>query len=148
MTIDALFVRACFAGVCLVCVLTSAGCGSRPVEHGLSVAKLPFGVVDTPHSGDTLRGAVGVGGWALSEDGIGRVAIYIDRKYVVTATLAGSRPDVAGVYRDVPEAGSSGWNAVVDTAAFTPGAHEIVVQAQSKQGGSRDIGAITVTLAK
>jgi hypothetical protein len=94
-----------------------------------------------PRPGETLRGKIPLGGWALSEDGIGRVAIYVDRSYVLTATLGGSRPDVGSSHAGFP-------NAVLDTASFPAGSHEIVVQAHSSLGGLRDIGTIAVTFAK
>ena len=148
MTVRRLYRRRSFAIACLAGLIACSACGTKPEEPGVSLSRLPYGVIDTPHSGETLRGAVGLGGWALSEDGISRVAIYVDRSYVVTATLGGPRPDVGKIYAGMPDAAAAGWNAVLDTASFPPGGHEIVVQAHSKRGGSRDIGAITVTLAK
>lgn len=148
MTIAASFQRGRFACLCLVGFLACIGCGSKPAETGTSQSRLPFGAVDIPHPAETLRGTIPVGGWALSEDGIDRVAIYVDRSYVLTATLGGARPDVAKVYGTLPNAATSGFNAVLDTSPFPPGNHEIVVQAHSKGGACRDIGAISVVFAK
>ena len=92
---DAISKHACFAGALLLCAVVCIGCGGRPAETGASASRLPFGVVDLPHSGETLRGTTRLGGWALSEDSIERVALYVDRNYVVAATLGGARPDVA-----------------------------------------------------
>jgi hypothetical protein len=101
-----------------------------------------------PRAGKTLRGTIPLGGWALSEDGIGRVAIYVDRSYVLTATLGGSRPDVGSIYAGFPGATTAGWNALLDTTSFPAGGHEIVVQAHSNLGALRDIGTMAVTFAK
>ena len=148
MTIAASLERRRFAVLCLVCVLTCIGCGSKPAETGTSQSRLPFGATDIPHPAETLRGTVPVGGWALSEDGIDRVAIYVDRSYVLTATLGGARPDVAKIYGSLPNAATSGFNALLDTSSFPPGNHEIVVQAHSKGGAYRDIAVISVVFAK
>jgi hypothetical protein len=143
-----LLLERCFAGLGLAFVLACFACGSKPADPAPSLSRLPFGVIDVPRSGETLHGTVNVGGWALSEDEISQVAIYVDRNYVLAATLRAPRPDVAKIYAALPDAAASGWNAPLDTASFPPGSHEIVVQAHSKHGASRDIGSITVTFAK
>ena len=142
------FRRTFFAGLSLACCMAFTGCGSKPDETATSLSRLPFGVIDVPRSGETLRGAVGLGGWALSEDGISRIAIYVDRNYVLAATIGGPRPDVAKVYPGFTDAATSGWNAVLDITAFPAGPHEILVQAQSKHGAVRDLGNLAATFAK
>jgi hypothetical protein len=142
------FERRYFAATFLAALLACNSRSIKPTESEVSLARLPFGVIDLPRSGETLKGAVSIGGWALSEDGISRIAIYVDRSYVLTAQIGGSRPDVGKIYADIPDAATAGWNAVLDTSAFPPGSHEILVQAHSKRGGSRDIGMIKVNLAK
>ena len=121
-----------------------AGQGSRPSV----VAQLPFGAVDTPVAGQTLRGRVLVGGWALSEAGIRQVTIHIDRNFVAEATLGGPRPDVAKVHPGFPDSGTSGWNALLDTRVISEGPHELTVQARSKAGATRDLATIQVTIAR
>jgi hypothetical protein len=110
--------------------------------------KLPFGVMDTPHSGDTLRGVAVLSGWALSENGIQRVSVYIDRIYVMPAQIGGRRPDVAKAFPGITANEKSGWSASLDTAAFTPGVHEIVVQAMANDGATRDLASINVNVAQ
>jgi hypothetical protein len=65
-----------------LCITASLAvlCGScgKPAERGSgssALGQLPFGAVDTPAAGQTLRGQVLVGGWALSEAGIRQVAV-------------------------------------------------------------------------
>jgi hypothetical protein len=139
--------RCCLIGL-MICLVACLACGGKPAESGTSLSRLPFGSLDIPRSGETVTGTVGIGGWALSEDGISRVAIYVDRSYVLAATLGGPRPDVAKIYPTIPDAASSGFNAALDTSSFPAGSHEIVVQAYSKLGASRDIGTATVTITK
>jgi hypothetical protein len=125
----------------VVAVAATTSCSSP------SFSKLPFGFVDAPRPGETLRGAITIAGWALSEDRIERVAIYIDRSYASRALLGQARPDVAKAYPGMPNAAVSGWITVLNTGSFSQGKHEIIVQARSEDGALRDIGTVPVVFA-
>jgi hypothetical protein len=110
--------------------------------------KLPFGAVDTVRSGSTLEGIVPVVGWAASEEGVQRVCLYVDRLLLTcTEDVHGLRPDVAKVYPGVASAGSSGWKIQLDTTTISPGRHDLVVQAVSASGATRDLVELAVTVA-
>lgn len=84
-------------------------------------ASVPFGSFDTPASGTTISGAVGVSGWALAMDGIASVNIYRaplageapgsnGLVLIGPATLvAGARPDVQSAYPNYPGASQAGF---------------------------------------
>ena len=132
--------------VLLVCsALPVASCGS-PQEKKLG--KLPFGVMDGPRAGATFRGVALLSGWALSESGIQRVSVYIDRIYVMPAQIGGGRRDVAKAFPDIAVDERSGWSASLDSAALTPGVDEIVVQATANDGATRDLASINVNVAQ
>jgi hypothetical protein len=118
-------------------------CGSAKKD---AHARLPFGVVDVPHAGETLREMIPVGGWALSDAGIKSVSIYVDRNYVMDATTGVGRPDVAKAFPSIPNNEHAGWNAAIDTRIYTPGAHELTVQAIDNNGAARDLGSLAVTI--
>ncbi len=109
---------------------------------------LPFGVMDVPRAAETLRGTAQLSGWALSESGIRQVSVYVDRKYAATATLVGSRPDVAKAYAAFSNHPDSGWTVQLDTSAFPPGPHELTVQATADDGATRDLATILVNIVK
>jgi hypothetical protein len=111
-------------------------------------AKMPFGFVDNPQPGQALRGTAQLGGWALAEGGIQEVAIYLDRNFVIFATLGGARPDVAKAYPSLPGSESAGWNVILNTAAIPAGTHELTVQAHSKDGACRDLGTVAVSIVR
>jgi hypothetical protein len=120
---------------------------SKPVPCN-AAAKLPFGFVDSPRAGDTLRGQTRFHGWALSEAGIQMVNVYLDRKFAAIATKAVSRPDVQSVFPALPESAMCGWEVGFDTTGMKPGAHEIVVQARSRDGATRDVGIVPIVVAQ
>ena len=83
----------------------------------------PFGVVDTPAPGVSVAGTVLVTGWALSSDGVARVAIYRDpiagetsQIWIGDATFVeGARPDVAAAFPGYPQNRRAGWGLAVLT---------------------------------
>ena len=97
-----------------------------------------LGSVDIPRPGSTLRATITSGGWALAESGVERVAIYIDKQFLVYATLDGSRPDIAKAFPAFPNAAHAGWGAVIDLSQMTAGNHELTVQVKTKAGNIHD----------
>ena len=128
-----------------IILITGAACETRDGH-----AKLPAGVVDTPPmSGQAvLRGATPFEGWALADDGIEEVAVYIDGRYVISAQTGVERPDVAKSFPKEPGAARAGWRASVDVSGLPAGIHQFVVQAAAKNGAKRDIGAFQATVVK
>ena len=136
-----LFLRTLLVSMPLV--LAAVGCRSDS-----SPKVLPFGVMDAPRNGEGLRGTVQLVGWVLAESGIKQVIVYVDRNYAATATLGGSRPDVATAYPAFSNRQDAGWAASLDTIKFRTGAHELVVQATANNGATRDLSSIVVSFVK
>ena len=86
-------------------------------------------------------------GWALSEAGIQSVAVYMDRNLAAFAMLGVDRPDVQKVFPAIPGSATAGWRLTFDATGIQPGRHEILVQARSREGATRDLGVATVTIA-
>jgi hypothetical protein len=126
-------------------IVAGVACGTRE-----SHAKLPAGYVDAPPMAGqaVLRGATPFEGWALADDGIEEVAVYIDRQYVASAQTGVERPDVAKSLPKEPNAGKAGWRTSVDVSNFPAGVHQFVVQATARNGAKRDIGAFQATIVK
>ncbi|MDQ3486949.1 MAG: Ig-like domain-containing protein, partial [Acidobacteriota bacterium] len=90
---------------------TATGLFERSASVDVSVAGTsPIGVLDTPIEGATVAGTVLVSGWALSDAGIARVAVYRDpmgnetqQVWIGDATFVeGVRPDVAAAFPGYP----------------------------------------------
>ena len=132
-----------WSALALALLGASAGCSSRT-----SSAPLPFGFVDAPTSGEAVQGEVRALGWALCEGGPCEIAFYVDRRFVKQASAGPSRPDVAKAYPDVPGAETSAWEATLSTQGLGPGPHELVVQARSKAGATRDLAGTLQIVVK
>jgi Bacterial Ig domain len=125
-----------------IVLLSGVSC-SKMIGKRRSSLEPVLGSVDVPKPGATLRGStVMVGGWAVAEQGVQRVAIYVDKQFVTFATLGGDRPDIAKAFASFPNAGKSGWNVVLNLSSMLEGNHEMVVQVKSKGGNVHDFPAI------
>jgi hypothetical protein len=77
----------------------------------------PFGSFETPIDGSTVCSSIPVTGWALDNNGIDSVKIYLYREqfikelvYIGDAVLVeGARPDVAAAYPGYPNNTKAGW---------------------------------------
>jgi hypothetical protein len=89
---------------------------------------LPTGAADS--SGEVLsNGVYRITGWALSQDPIQTIALYLDGRYVSAAH--GGQPH-AGM------TANCGWSAEIDSHLFR-GKHELVVQVRTLHGLTRDL---------
>ena len=111
---------------------------NRSSAHG----PLPIGAIDVPPLGHmaVLKDKAEFFGWGFAEGGLREVNLYVDGRYLATATLGIARPDVAKVF---PQAsGTSGWHVVAGTTGISAGRHEFIIQGVAKTGAVRDFGVI------
>jgi hypothetical protein len=126
-------------GIAIVLLLFSGVCCNKIIGKRQSSLAPILGALDVPKRGGTLQGPTTiVGGWALAEDGVQRIAIYVDKQFVTFATLGGDRPDIAKAFPSFANAGKSGWNVVIDLSAIIDGDHEMVMQVKTKGGNIHD----------
>ena len=130
-----------FAGIMIASCL-SVGCGDK----GAPNAKVPMGSVDVPQPGQTITAHVNAVGWALAEDRVTDVSVFVDRAFWKKCTINGSRPDVSKVYSGFPEGDNSGWTVDLVASALPEGKHELLFQARSSKGSVRDLGSMSVII--
>ncbi|MBM4269608.1 MAG: hypothetical protein FJ144_23895 [Deltaproteobacteria bacterium] len=118
--------------------LLAAGCEPADGPRRIRAHPLPTGAVEFPRDGEVV-GKFIVEGWALADDGIDEVNVYLDGAWVGTALSGIHRPDVATAFPDVPGVAASGFRLTIDSAES--GEREIVVQARSRRGATRDIAS-------
>ncbi len=126
----------------LLTVLFAAGCSSAPDTK----LRLPLGWLDSPAQNTVVKGVVPVAGWALSEDGIDKIAIYVDRSFSEYGKVSGLRPDVIKSYPEFGSTADMEFAVPLDTAAIPTGVHQITARAISKKGAVRDLGTVLVTV--
>jgi hypothetical protein len=100
-----------------------------------------IGFIDLPAEGASVSGPTYVAGWALGmRSPVAQVEVSVDGKAVATATKGYRRPDVAAVHVSLPDADTSGWDAIVDTARLKPGPHVLGVACVLADGGHVTLG--------
>ena len=129
-------------------VLNASSCvrDRGPGQEDQTGKQLPLGSFYPPAPNQTLAGKVLIGGWAIDESGIQAVHIYLDRAYVMDASIGVDRPDVAKVYPAFKKDMISGWNAILDTSTVPSGTHELIAKVQAKDGAQRDF-AVPIVIA-
>ncbi len=105
-------------------------------------AQLPFGCIDIPQRGLTFNGEVAMAGWALCNDRIVEISVYLGRKLVAVASLCQARPDVKIAFPQYLFSEMSGWSANVTLRGVPEGVQEFSVQALTSRGASGCIGSV------
>ena len=108
--------------------------GAAIVPSGSGAAKPcpypPRAWIDQPAPGAALAGTAEISGWAYNEQlGLAGVRLYLDGEFIAEAEYGLPRPDVVEVRELTGEPGqpNPGFRASIDTAAFTPGRHELAI---------------------
>jgi hypothetical protein len=117
-----------------------ASCGSSN--------RLPMGYLDAPKTGETVRATYNVVGWAIDESGIHDVSIYVDRNLAGAAMIGQNRPDLTSGFPKINDAAKGGFVYSWDTTKASPGQHELIVQARSNDGATRDVGSVQVNVTR
>jgi hypothetical protein len=136
--------RRVLLGVLLAC---AAGCTSLQTGPD-SKNELPFGWVDEPTDGLAVERNVTSHGWALDDNTVSKVHVYLDGHYLAQTTITEVRPDVSKTYPRYAHGNDThGWRmAITLPRDVTLGPHKLVFQAVDNQGATRDIGTADVRL--
>jgi hypothetical protein len=139
----------------LVCGVAAAGCqylGSMSATNASAEPdpknELPSGFIDAPPNGAGVGRQIQMYGWAVDDQGVKEVRIFVDGKYVAKTTLTAARPDVTRAQPQYAHGNDThGWALTVTLGdVYQPGQHTILAQAVDTQGATRDIGTITVSV--
>jgi hypothetical protein len=129
-------------------ILGGLACAPDQKTNADVAPKLPFGGVNSPASGQTVAGKFDATGWALSEEGIDSVSLYLDGVFLKRCVLGLPRPDVAKVHPGVARSEASGWSGEIDPAGFAAGWHELTIQAKSGRGATRDLASLPILVQR
>jgi hypothetical protein len=107
----------------------------------------PAATIDVPAPGSVISGtSASVAGWAFDNVGVDSVQVYVDGVLRGTATLGGSRPDVAAAYPYVaPD--NSGWSYALDTTALSNGPHSLSVHVRDVTGNEALVPPLAISVS-
>ena len=132
----------------LLATAMAMGCEPDRSTGRVREVDLPIGFVDLPADGTQVTADLFVTGWALSADGIEDVAVYANGRYVDSAVLGFARPDVAEAEPGMAGAATSGFQVVLPAQRLPGGEVTLVVQARTRRGATRDLGAPQVIVPR
>jgi hypothetical protein len=93
----------------------------------------PFGVLEEPQAGDTLKGtSASIAGWTFGTSPVSNVQILMDGTVVGSATYGLSRPDVASAFPG--QSTDTGFQYSLDTTKLSNGQHAIVIKVTDTSG--------------
>lgn len=132
--------------VCIAFVTFSCGSGSKSRSAEGKQARLPLGFLDSPRPGEAIRNGYMLSGWAFNETGIQEVSVYLDRRHWGTARLGIDRQDLRSAYPQYPNVEKSGFQYEMPLTGVNPGPHDLIVQAKTTDGTTRDLGSLQVQI--
>ena len=98
-------------------------------------AAAPFGFFDgIARGGNSGQGLLQVVGWALDDDGVERVEVYVDEVIAGPGRYGRHRPGVAVLYPGYPDSDAAGFGFPIDTTHYTNGNHTVSVRVTSNTG--------------
>src|SRR5215831_5588240 len=107
-----------------------AGCALFPTAPDPK-NELPFGWVDEPANGAIVERNINSHGWALDDNTVAKVNVYLDGHYIAQTPITDARPDVSKIYpKYVHGNDAHGWKLVIPLPTdVTLGPHKLVFQA-------------------
>ena len=137
--------RRVLIGLCAVC---AAACMQLSKSEPDPKNELPFGYVDEPKDGTSIDRNVTTHGWAMDDNGVAEIRVFLDNHFVARTTPTEARPDVSKAFpRYAHGKDTHGWTLIVPLdAGVVLGPHTLVYQAVDNQGATRDIGTVNVRL--
>lgn len=89
-------------------------------------------------------GVIALHGWALDDDGVKRVDIFVDGVSVGLARYGRSRPDVENRFPGYPDSSNAGFAFRLDTTRYNNGLHEVRPRVITNSGEERFLRAKTL----
>ncbi len=144
------------AALCIVAVAVATGCGreapaTSELPRAVSIPEptagneLPFGNVENPPANAVVPPTFAVSGWALDDRSVEVVRVFVDNRFRLSARLTADRPDVTKVFPNYSrQSNRHGFEAALKVEQ--PGLHTVLVQAIDRDGATKDIGVVTITV--
>ena len=92
-------------------------------------------ILESPVESDTYSGVSTLRGWAVAEEGISKVDIYIDGNFFQSAPYGGKRDDVGSVFPEINDSDQSGFALAFNFSDLSAGTHTIRVEAETNSSG-------------
>lgn len=102
----------------------------------------PFGFLDGVPDGNAGTGVVPLTGWALDDDGVRAVDVFVDGVPAGRAQYGRNRPGVTRGFPDFPDSDAAGFAFLLDTTQYLNGLHRVEARVVSETGERRFLNAV------
>jgi hypothetical protein len=112
-------------------------------------AAAPFGFVEGIHGGQHQNaggGVLPITGWALDDDGVERVELYVDGAPAGLTDYGRNRPDVELVFPGYPDGALAGFGIFLDTTLYTNDLHQLSARVTSNSGEQTFLNSVTIQI--
>ncbi|QLY79117.1 N-acetylmuramoyl-L-alanine amidase [Clostridium intestinale] len=90
--------------------------------------------IETTYNNEVLSADVKISGWAIAHNGVSKINMYANKKFIGTAQYGTQRYDVAFAYPNYVASLNSGFNFTIPSSSLNAGMNEIVVEMISNDG--------------
>jgi hypothetical protein len=105
----------------------------------------PFGYLDgKAGGGNGGSGVIGLTGWALDDDGVRAVDIFVDGVPVGRARYGRNRPGVTRHFPGYPDSDAAGFGFGLDTTQFLNGLHEVQARVTTETGERHYLNSVEI----
>ncbi len=84
-------------------------------------------------------------GWAVAENSISKLELYVDGNFVSDIPYGGLRTDVGSAFPNYPNSDASGFSMAYNYKSLSPGQHEIAVRAIDSNGDHNEVSTAFTT---
>ncbi|MGD2116396.1 MAG: hypothetical protein PVG07_15180 [Acidobacteriota bacterium] len=110
-------------------------------------AEQPFGFFDgRVGGGNSGSGLVPLTGWALDDDGVRAVDVFVDGRIAGRATYGANRPGVTARHPGFPDSGAAGFRLQLDTTRYLNGLHTVEARVTSETGERRFLNPVQLQI--
>jgi hypothetical protein len=103
--------------------------------------------LEEPIDGEIHQGIGNLRGWALAEEGIDRIEMWLNGSFLFEIPYGGDRPDVADAFPEVEGAQQSGFGMAFGYSNLGAGTHRMTARAYDKNGEVREDSATFTVVA-
>jgi serine/threonine protein kinase len=111
-----------------------------------NVSPLINSTLDFPRNNARVSGIIEVGGWALVNNGVASIDIYMDGEFISHARYGEARDGVRDDYPNIPNSLNSGYIGLIDTRQFSNGNHKLQVWVTDTTGQQMLLPYSTLTI--
>ena len=124
----------------LLTTIVAVGLAAAP-----AFAASPFGYLDgKAGGGNGASGVVGISGWALDDDGVRAVDVFVDGVIAGRAHYGRNRPGVTRLFPGYPDSDAAGFGFRLNTTHYLNGVHEVQARVISETGERTFLNAVEI----